>query len=89
MVDNFVKNFFKRKRDAVALKLSGAVPLMRWCENVSGNNGAVVQWRKDLKSGTRRDGANFKKWRAQHCLYRYCVPHVRTSDQIQMETRFT
>ena len=35
-----------------------AMALIRWRENVSWNNGAVVRWRKDLKSGARRGGAN-------------------------------
>ena len=59
-VTNFLDgaNFLSPKRGVVALKLSGAVPLMRWRENFSRKNGAVVQWRKDLKGGTRRGGAN-------------------------------
>ena len=52
-------NFF-HKSGAAALKLSGAVALMRWRGNFSWNNGALVHWRKDLKSG-----ANYKMW---------CVP---------------
>ena len=33
---------------------------MRWRENFSWNNGAVVRWRKELKSGARRGGVNKK-----------------------------
>ena len=57
----------KMWRGAVMLKLSGTLP--RWCQC----NGAkilaeitarcMVQWRKDLKSGATRCGANLKKWR--------------------------
>ena len=49
---------FPLKYGAVALKLSGAVPLVQWHENFSWNNGAVVRWRKDFKSGERRGVAN-------------------------------
>ena len=54
---------------AVAQKLSGAVPLLRWRENFSQKNAAVVRWRKDLKAGGRRGGANFKKWRAPSTVF--------------------
>ena len=46
-----------------------ALALMRWREHCSWNNGAVVQWRNDLKSGTSRGGANWKKWRAHNTDY--------------------
>ena len=52
-------------RGGAKIKWCGAaVALMRWRENFSQKNAAVVRWRKDLKAGGRRGGANFKKWRA-------------------------
>ena len=49
----------KMWRGGAKIKWRGAaVALMRWRENFSRKNGAVVRWRKDLKGGARRGGAN-------------------------------
>ena len=37
---------------------SAEVALMRWCENFSQKNSAVVWWHKDLKGGACGGGAN-------------------------------
>ena len=51
--------FPKMWRGGAKIKWRGvAVALMRWSENFSWNNGAVVRWRKDFKSGERRGVAN-------------------------------
>ena len=49
----------KMYRGGAKIKWRGAaVSLMRWRENFSPKNGAVVRCRKDLKGGARRGGAN-------------------------------
>ena len=53
-------NFFPKmwRGGAKIMWRGAAVALMRWRENFSWNNGAVVRWRKGFKSGARRGGAN-------------------------------